>query len=367
MDNSPSVIALKMVTWIRQNFLRIFFAFFLIFIIYFSVFVIKPFDVKPDPEADDVSTAWNDAIARLGIASLFPPQEDFYVGDVWAVIANTEDTPLLGKSVRIGHIELSPGKRRFSRPLFPDTSPLVKEQEYTKQDPVEITEDGADGKIRLNLTAFPGVTISRTIAKRASIAVKYLNFNAGSDDSIVDELRIPVAETYGAPAGESIGALSKWCRNDDTKLFCTDAYTRRLLAFSISDKILNNGALIQLRLVTRVFLMRRIEQRRRQGNNAGSIATIEFDGSGVVKPANGKDTDTNSDTGSGSEAPTVTPAKAPPTYLVLRGQKSNGFSFSAASALDVSILQTFQRPLVFGFRTVSLNLEPDGDQGKATK
>src|ERR1043165_7793107 len=78
-------------------------------VISFLLVIVRPFARIADPEAEDVAVAWNRSIARLGILPVFPPEEDFHVGDVWAVINEAkggELKPLLGKSVRLAHIDL---------------------------------------------------------------------------------------------------------------------------------------------------------------------------------------------------------------------------------------------------------------------
>jgi hypothetical protein len=83
----------------------------------------------------DVAAAWNEGIARLGILPVYPPGEDFYVGDVWAVIAGANvpgtnesksagQTTLLGKSVRIANIDLRKEMQaaKNQQPKFSDTT-----------------------------------------------------------------------------------------------------------------------------------------------------------------------------------------------------------------------------------------------------
>ena len=79
---------------------------FAVLAVVFAVFVVRPFKSIPDPGPEDVAAAWNTSIGRLGIQPLYPPTEDFGVGDVLAVVADSENVPLLGKAVRIAHIDL---------------------------------------------------------------------------------------------------------------------------------------------------------------------------------------------------------------------------------------------------------------------
>src|SRR5690349_130089 len=80
-------------------------------VIFFGLFVYREIwqpALPRDPVAQEVAQAWSDSIGRLGIAPIFPPQEDFAVGDIWAVIAHSkiENDSLLSKGVRVGRLDL---------------------------------------------------------------------------------------------------------------------------------------------------------------------------------------------------------------------------------------------------------------------
>src|SRR5262249_28269951 len=157
-----------------------------------------PFGAPSKLDADDIATSWNRSIARLGISPLFPPEEDFHVGDVWVVIADGEDTPLLGKAVRIAHIDLREEIRntRSGQPFFADTARYAVDEKARRQDPTE-TEAPPNGRIFLTLTAFPGLTITHTTRSAGSLGWSIGGLGTGRDDQYVEEIRIPVAETYG--------------------------------------------------------------------------------------------------------------------------------------------------------------------------
>jgi hypothetical protein len=62
--------------------------------IVFIAVVIRPFE-RPIPQLDDrdVAESWSDSINRLGILPIYPPEEDFHVGDIWVVIEDQSGTP----------------------------------------------------------------------------------------------------------------------------------------------------------------------------------------------------------------------------------------------------------------------------------
>src|SRR5436190_16588764 len=60
------------------------------------------------PTDKDVVAEWNETIRRLGIEPVFPPEEDIYVGDLFAVITadrrpenkDTQRQPLLNRAIK---------------------------------------------------------------------------------------------------------------------------------------------------------------------------------------------------------------------------------------------------------------------------
>src|SRR6266851_4197098 len=81
--------------------------------------VVRPFSGPPPTlSPDDISEQWNNSIQRLGLSALYPLQEDFQVGDIWA-IALAPRKPSLTKSVRIDHIDLRHYIIEYeNRPIF---------------------------------------------------------------------------------------------------------------------------------------------------------------------------------------------------------------------------------------------------------
>jgi hypothetical protein len=286
-----------------------------------------------DLDENELAEVWNASIARLGISPVFPPAEDIRVGDVWAVVAGAEDRPLLGRGVRIGHIDLRSdiAAEAQGRPIFAGTAETKPGQPARGVSELEDATEKTDGRIRLSLAAFPGVTITRTLRGGGQFAAFWTALGFGESQSDIEELRIPVAETYGVPAPVAGGRLDEWCGAEATRLYCRDEFIRRVMAFSVGDIVLatRDGAYqvkLELRLISQVFMTREIKQRR--GRDVSQAVAL---GQTADRPAGD------------ATAPSV----------------AYGRSSGDTAHLD----QVFSRPVVFGFRAISIAIPPSQPKG----
>jgi hypothetical protein len=335
----------------------------------FIVVVIRPFDDTSDPEADDVATAWNASIARLGILPVFPPEEDLHVGDLWGVIAGNLDTPLLGKAVRLTHIDIRSliAAARNGQPVFPDTAPRAAGDPFRNQPRTEIAAVG--DAINLSLAAFPGITIRHSKRATASGLSRILGgLAAGREDFALEEIRIPTAETYGVQTADAIGLLDGWCRAPKTHMYCTDRFVRQVVAFAVDDRVttLRDGHFavpLQLQLVTRVFLTREIDSSRLRAASAGiagrmGAQTTAEGGRDAATPATGDDPPSAAAEARGRAA---LDARDAANRAALDGAPAGATAqMLRADGTEIALRQVFQRPLVFGYRavTVALPQEP---------
>jgi hypothetical protein len=316
----------------------------LIYLILGGVLILayQSFSPQAPVTSTDVALAWNQSISRLGILPVYPPAEDFFVGDLWGVVAETEEAPLLGVSVRIGHIDLRSEMTSDVRsPVFPDTVEVKPGESFRRQQNKEIASSDPN-PLSLALVAFPGITIIHDVKSSATVGFRLGSLGASGDNEQVEEIRIPVAETYGAPTVTSLSKLDEFCSNVKTKLACTDNAVRRVLAYAASDRVLaaREGSYLtrlQLRLVTRVFATREIQQRRFQKGVYGAELTVK-PGTEPGKPPEG--------------APA--PGAAAPAAAI---ETASGKNVRTDQA-EFGIKQVFQRPVVFGYRAVTISLPP---------
>jgi hypothetical protein len=340
----------------------------------FVLVVIQPFSrTVPELTAQDVATSWNQSISLLGIRPIFPPAEDFAVGDVWAVVAESDDLPLLGQSVRIAHLDLRDGIRaaQEGQLIFADTVEIDKATAYRKEPPAEVGGlKPDDDRIVLTLAGFPGITISHTIKAGAGFGIGTANLGASRDSTETEEITIPTAETYGAPPDQALIKLDQWCRAPESSLYCTDQYARRILAFSVSTQVLaaKNGAYtsnLQLRLVTRVFLTREIQHRRIINDSRNGTVTLVAD-AGLV---GGPPPNQNAGSRAAASADAASPKDAQPGKSDAGASSNSGsepqFTLINTGGAGMQLRQTFQRPVAFGYRAVTITLEPSKPSGES--
>jgi hypothetical protein len=331
-------------------------------VLLFAIFIVRPLETVPDPTGDDVGAAWNESISRLGIIPVYPPSEDVGVGDIWAIIADSDQTPLLGKAVRIDHLDLRKQiLAAAQQPTFPETAIPAAGASYAKQERYET--DPADPRfserIPLSLTAFPGITINHTLHSGASAGSGGSGwFGARREEGQHEEIRLKRTETYGLSTIDAIFVLNAWCQAEKTKILCDDRHVRQILSFAVGDQVLQTKdkkytSTLGLQLVTRVFLAREIEQQRYNDSASGGGAQTGADPSaGPVSQSEGT-TSKNDDDARRVAALNDNVAKA----LVAGAAAGAKLSIGRSDGLGLSLSQTFQRPVVFGYRAVTIRLE----------
>ena len=331
-----------------------------------ALFVVRPFQAVRDPAPEDVASAWNSSIGRLGIQPLYPPTEDFGVGDVMAVVADSENVTLLRKAVRIAHLDLHDLILASTiEPAFAETADPVAGANLRKQDRFELPADPSGKRIALSISAFPGITINHVLQSNAGAANSAGWFGLSHSGQRAEEIQIKGVETYGVSTVEAIVKFNQWCRDEKTKAYCDDSFVRQALAFAVSDRVLAtkestdvNGvtkeyaARLELQLVTRVYLTREIRQRRLDDTAGGAAIQAVADPS-AAKPASDKPAEQDSAAGRVSSA-----IDALNKNLAASGVPGAKISAIRSDDVDISLKETFQRPIAFGYRAVTIALVP---------
>lgn len=347
------------------------------------LFVVKP--AQAPPREAGVAAAWNDSISQLGVWPIYPPEEDVYVGDLWAVLLVDESEqkppgatlvengkkPILATSARIGHIDLK--------------SILMKDEARRVRFRGQVSlHDGAGGAtsagtpapsassegVGPSLVAFPGVTISQGRKLATAFGTGWFGWGASNEGASIDEIHLTDASTYGVPLGEAFGAMLRWCSAEGA-VTCSDAYARRVLAQTgiggTLDLTADGSAYrnrIELRLVSRAFLAQTIEQKHSTDSGRGLGARTSSDGtasaSGVQQipnPAVGDGTPISAERGQALAAVVGRAQALAATAEATR----NGSSFVTVRSDGTSIEMkstTYDRPIVFGYRAASMLLDP---------
>jgi hypothetical protein len=317
---------------------------------------VRPFDPAIPPQKD-VATLWSESISRLGIEPLFPPQEDFNVGDVYAVIAAYDEAggdtreqqpnrPLLRKSVRIGHIDLRPfSKRPAGTPRFPLTKPngdkMAVGLDQAREE--ETATAPANDKVDVTFVSFPSLTISDndTISGGDD---NWLPFGGRRTLHSKEEITIGMPESYGASAPEAIVALDQWCEAENTRLYCSDAVLRKILSYTTDPGVLQVRAnkyvyRIDLKLITRVYMMRNVNFNR---STDGSVdAAVGGSGSSGQPPTSEPPQ---------ADAAAATGAERDIDMAVFRSGRRSELTLAMGQVI-------FPRPVAFGFKSVTFALD----------
>lgn len=341
--------------------------------------IAKVVDNWPDnPHELGVIAEWNQTIARLGIEPVFPPEEDIFVGDVFAVITDdrrresTTNGSLLFRAIKLHSEPMNEllAETYNSAPLFTDTAarPATDAQFWQQNPTTESVFAKGSTRKHLALAAFPGFTIKsdRQASGMFTSAMAALSGSSRNVDSI--ELRIPFVETYGIPSVKATYILEDLCK---TKLetVCTDAALRKhleniagrldLKSIDPETKKVTYQVDVQLFFVNRVYIARSIEQKR--GTQSwkslgGGYGTSPVSPNGTAPPpppANGAPLPVPPPAVNGSAEP-VSP-QIPPYGKDAAAQVLQQSETESA----VELKQVFQRPLVIGYRAVKMKFPTD--------
>lgn len=315
-----------------------------------TVLFIRPWEEPAEANGDNAAIAWNAAIERLGIQPLYPPQEDFFVGDVYI---NLEDPKreidgselqypsniYKGRGAKVGQVDLSKIIEKWApKYRFEETEPK-ENQLVGKQHEAKVFE-GVDIKAPvLSLVGFPGITVRKHVGTEAGI-IGYL-FGRRSGDT--EEITIPYAESYGVSAVEATLALNDYCSDPMTSGFCSDRVARKLLAYTHGNgvNVTYDGDYvfpISISIISQVFLTRELNVTRYRGDSVQAAGTI----SSELAP---------------SENSTAADAQ---------DAESSRLSYGSMFSSRLRLLQVFARPVAFGFRRTSFTL-PRSNPGTGDK
>lgn len=347
-----------------------------------GAFALWEFGWRSTPDGRGVVTQWNDTIANLGIEPVFPPEEDIYVGDLFAVISadkrpgkGPRDQPLLNRAVKIEHIDmLAELMETYNElPIFPDTDKppkAIQDPWLQKANPNGVfATHGPRGL--LTIAAFPGFTIRHErVASGGLTGLGFGLFGSSQQDSDTVELKIPFAETYGVPSALAAGKLTYFCSNPFTKDICKDKTLRNYLSY-VAPGVLykeidpESGRPrylvdVEIALVNRVYLTRSIEQTIQLGRNGAAIMQAVREAASHVKAAPSPqkpDPQTPPDAGSAAEQRTLD------IFDRLGADLPGGLvSVIANSDSEYGLKQTFQRPIVIGYRAVRTSFDDELDK-----
>ncbi|MER9190942.1 hypothetical protein [Mesorhizobium australicum] len=331
----------KIVAWLLANFWRI-----LSGLLFLGIVVVytRPFSNEHTDIESDMAKAWNTTIQRLGLQPLYPPQENFSVGDIWIVASSVasgngqyataiDANTLQQHAVRVGHVDLTQSIQ--NNQFVPSLSSTAVADDGTGKTELVPAATSSDGSVHLTMLSYPGLHISR----KAGASASFLGglFSSSRQEDQIQDIAIPVAETYGALPLDAMGALYAWCASDDNKPYCEDEDARNYFAYAVNPAVLavtdqKYSVRLELIIVDRVYTTRQLD--------ITSVGNITKD----IKHGADKD-----------------PGKQD-------GKSASEAALSNDVESSLTLKKKFPRPMVFGFRSVGFGLAPsDPSKGTAAK
>lgn len=319
--------------------------------------------VSPIPEEKSVAQQWNEAVAKLGIEPVYPPQEDIAVGDVFVIITDDAKTdlnkePLAGRALKLWHLDLTEQLKQTYTDMyrFPETpDPPADGKPWKLKSSSTSVFKSEPERGDLPLVLFPGfsITSSRNAGLGANAPWFGGLFGGSAASQVTTEVKIAAAESYGLPALVAEAALTKFCSDPVLKVQCTQTEARKQMSIVVGDAIWEQVEDIktkkpkpryslEIALVSRVFLTRWMQTTIRRAGSAGGSGSVgekpeASDPPGVTPPKNGEDARSNVLARREATLP-----KAPGVTTSVEFGNS-----SVISTVDV-----LQRPVAFGYRSV---------------
>jgi hypothetical protein len=238
--------------------------------------------IDPEVSADE----WDATMNRLGIAPVFPPEEDLRVGDLYALLGDDIQATAppksrveirFGQAVKLDHLRVVDERLvdvYKSVVVFPPTAPRPADHtaSWVQPDCSGPCFEGLKPRQQLPLVLFPGFTLAQ--ARQASTGLSWAGATLRSVLGVTGEtsqsvdISVPYAESYGIPSLMATGLLREYCDAATRRDVCTDETIRNQLSMVRGDSVYesvpgSNGQQyrypVRLILISRVYLTRSIQ------------------------------------------------------------------------------------------------------------
>jgi hypothetical protein len=331
--------------------------------------------LQPDPgNSTSIEEQWDDAISRLGIQPVYPPQEDIAVGDVFVTVAadtlgsygnnqgGASSRSFLGKSVKLGHANVAQMLEDVyqAMPLFPEIQPAVAASALPNGSaPATLFGTHAE-RVELPRAAFPGLTITDDGSAATAISGGRGWFNFGASRAASQKLVLGVVETYGLDPVTGEEALKKFC---EAGKLCTDPVARKYLRSLVKDRATDEhfdpktqtflpDLTIRIIMIYRIYLAREIlEQWSSLVSEGGGIRAAISSAAETLKPSD--QSNPSDQTKNGGDATNSLEKRLEEVERQLNDAHQGGaIVYRSSAGTDILLDQKFPRALAVGYRSV---------------
>lgn len=337
-----------------------------------------------------VGRSWSENMRQLGIYPIYPPREDFQVGDVYLSPTSPERAAELDREGRVmplavwlSSLDLRKAINSFyvNRPEFPKTSDAVAAaiKQQAEDGHKVVGQPTGDANMftkttpanRLRLVGFPeflsasyrGGNLGAFIPAEGFL----LGLGFGAEDVESVTFKVPAAESFGLPAPLVLSSLVDRSGKLNLKEI-KNVTPESLPAYIPSGQQDKSGTLpkkFYIAVVTEVFYARTIDISTGFKSSFAAKAKADVPASlagsnaatllGAPATSGGQGNATAADNSPEAVARKLAAAQA--AALPDRTTPGVAVSFVSASASGLSMRRTFERPVAIGWRGVELEVE----------
>ncbi|MEM9267799.1 MAG: hypothetical protein AAGA78_02535 [Pseudomonadota bacterium] len=332
------------------------------------------------PEFKDLETEYAEQVQAVGILPIYPPREDFTLGDIYLASVSRRSAADL-EYVWAGHIDGVPHavQEALNRQLvFKDTEPLSTERQTgdTKTFQADLLENGKlstrEGKMSdissLPVVAFPSIEGSAAFAAGTGLTALQTAFNLGGRRDSRVRLDFVGVRSLGMPPVEASTFNNKMLATALPRLpVAVEALQREVVlggrGIPGSDKFQAAGGpsrCVSLTLITQLYLTREIDytfidtrsfgaglrQGRREKGDLASVGAAPVPVNVFGTDGDGRITLTQEDLAKLQEGFSGAPGTSP----------GRAAAIQSANGEQVTFKRRFQRPVVVGWDGYDLNI-----------
>lgn len=324
----------------------------------------------------EMSRKYTEAARALGLNPVYPPREEFQIGDVY-LVSSVPDDPDGAVSVWIGTVdELRDEANAFlkTRVIFNSTGAGtdgktigITQEDMASPDVAIRDEQRATS---LTIAAFPSITMQAGMTASTGLTGAMAAFGFGTSEQTTVTLDFNDVRTYGVPkvlvAQTYQSAAVQRFGGERFDLGALELPEKIKAKEILSGRKWHGDRCLSMVIVTRVFLTRQINYTYRDRSIVAAglkVASKEGELSKVsAAPSITVNVLANSDdpTKNGETAAAMAEAMRIAVASVSSGASAEGGSFSFVSwdARGLTFKQIFQRPVAIGWEGFTLAAQP---------
>jgi hypothetical protein len=271
-------------------------------------------------ETDDdlVPRQWIGAIRKYGVQAVFPPSEDVHVGDIYAILVDSDAESVPGKNKYSRRLELNPSRAiriyRYTEIL----QDAQKDQESVFQFPAAAEHRAPSGSERsqfqpssncngsecyqrvarphIPIAVFPDFLNKNETRNEVSVnwISRFVNFvfSSSSSQNSNTSIEIPLVETVTVSAHSAAVHAAEYCLTTAGNQICDENYVRSQLKSLVGDAIFGNSSgdtnktqappvPVRLIMIRSVFATRSI----RYSTDSSVVQQVRTDAQNIIRDA----------------------------------------------------------------------------------